>query len=58
MGVIRKQYPPITGRFGFSKQLSQAIQKVLPILLVSKYLSTLYPPDHNVMKNTGSVEPG
>jgi len=37
---------------GLSKQLSQAIQKVLPILLVSKYLSTLYPPDHNVMKNT------
>jgi len=58
MGVIRKKYPPITGRFGFSKQLSQAIQKVRSILLVSKYLSTLYAPDDNVMKDTGSVEPG
>jgi hypothetical protein len=58
MGMIGKQYPPITGGLGFSKQRSQAIKKLLPILLVPKYLSTLYPPYHNVMKNTGSVESG
>jgi len=40
---------------GLIKQLSQAIRKLLPILLVSKYLSTLYAPDQNVMKNTGSL---
>jgi hypothetical protein len=40
---------------GLSKQLSQAIQKVLSILLISKYLSTLYPTDHNMMKNTGGL---
>jgi hypothetical protein len=56
MGVIRDQYPPITGRLAFRKQLSQTIKEVLPILVVSKYLSTLYAPDHNVMKNTGSVQ--
>jgi len=53
MGVIRKQYPPITGRLGFSKQVSQAIHKVLPILLVSKYLSEPYRPDQNVIKTPG-----
>jgi len=55
MGVIRKEYPAITGRLGFRKQRSQAIKKVLPILVVLKYPSMLYPPDHNVMKNTGSL---
>jgi len=31
------------------------VQKSFPILFVSKYLSTLYSPDYNVMKNTGCL---
>ncbi|MFO8162954.1 MAG: hypothetical protein R6T98_00280 [Desulfatiglandales bacterium] len=54
--MIRDQYPPITGRLGFRKQHSQTIKEVLPILVVPKYLSTLYAPDHNMMKDTGSIQ--
>jgi hypothetical protein len=55
MGMIREEYPPITARLGFMKQLSQTIKEVLPILVVSKYLSTLYPPDHDMVHNTRSL---
>jgi hypothetical protein len=35
--------------------IGQTFKKVFPILFVSKYLSTLYSPDCNMMKNTGCL---
>jgi len=47
-----------TWGLGFRKHLSQIIKKALPILVVLKYLSTLYPPYLSMMKKTGGVESG
>jgi hypothetical protein len=58
MGMIGNKHPSITGRLGLRKQLSHAIQQVLSVFFVSKDFSTLYTPDHNVMKGTGRVKSG
>ena len=44
--------------FGLSlgQELSQVVQHIFPILIICEYLSTLYPPDHDVVQNTGRAQ--
>jgi hypothetical protein len=48
----------ITGRLSLGQEFSKTIQEILPILIVSEYLSTLYPSDHDVMQHTRRVKSG
>jgi len=56
MGVIGKKCPAVTTGPGFWKQFTQPIQKVLTVFFVPKYLSTLDPTNHDVIKNSSSVK--
>jgi len=55
MGMIRDEYPCIIDRFRLGKKFRKAFKKILQILVIQEYLATLYPPDHNVMQDTGSL---
>jgi hypothetical protein len=55
MCVIRHKYPCVTCSFRHRQEFCQAIEEILSITVVYKYLSTLYPPDHNVVQNTWRV---
>jgi len=34
------------------------LPKIVPVLIVIKYLSTFYPTDNNVVQDTGGIEAG
>jgi len=55
-GMIRDEYPCVTGRFRLGQEVCKTLKKILAIFVVSEYFATLYPPDHDVMQNTGSVK--
>ena len=50
---VCNEHPSITGRPGLRQEICRALKKIFAILIFSKYLSTLYPPDHEAMQNTG-----
>jgi hypothetical protein len=56
MGMVGNENPGITCRLGLREQFCEAAEEIFAILVVSEDLSTLYPPDHDVMKNCGCVE--
>ena len=56
MGMVGDEPPCVTGGLGLGKELSQAVQHILLILIIYEYLSTLYPPDHDVVQDTGRVQ--
>jgi hypothetical protein len=58
MGMIGDEYPCIAGCLGLGQEFCESLKEIFPILVVSEYLTTLYPPDHDVMQYTGSIEPG
>ncbi len=52
MDMVWNKRPGITGRLSLGQEFSKTIQEILPILIASEYLSTLYPSDHDVMQHT------
>jgi len=57
MGMIRDEYPCITGSFfRLGQQFRKAFKKILAVLIIQEYLAMLYPPDHDVMQDTGSIK--
>jgi hypothetical protein len=58
MRMVGHQDPCIARRFRRRNKRGEALDKVLVIVLVQEYLSTLYPKDHEVVQNTGFVETG
>jgi hypothetical protein len=56
MGTIMDKYPCITGRFRLGQQFREAFKEILAILIIKEYLAALYPPDHDVMQDTGNVK--
>jgi hypothetical protein len=58
VSVIWHQDPRIARRFHLRKKHCEALNKVLVIVLVQEYLAALYPPDHDVVQNTGCVKTG
>ena len=57
MGVVRDEHPRVTVRLSLGQDSCQTIQEIPSIPVVYEYLSTLYPPDHDVMQHTGRVQP-
>lgn len=55
MGVVRDEHPRITVRLSLRQEFCQAIEEIPSIPVVYEYLSTLYPPDHDVMQHTGRL---
>jgi two-component sensor histidine kinase len=55
MAMVLKQSPGITRRLRFREKDCQPLRKVFVILRAQKYLSTLYPADHDVVQNTWCV---
>jgi hypothetical protein len=53
--MILDEYPCVTGCFSLGQEFCQALKEILSIPIVYKYLSTLYPPNHDMVQNTGSV---
>jgi len=49
MGMVANKRPGITRRPGLRQKLRKTIQDILAIIIIYEYLSTLYPPDHDVM---------
>ena len=40
------------------QEFCRTIQEIVSILIVYEYLPTLYPPDHDVVQDTGRVQAG
>ena len=40
------------------QEFCRTIQEIVSILIVYEYLPTLYPPDHDVVQDTGRVQTG
>ncbi len=55
VGMIGNQRPGKTGCLGDRQKLLKTIQKVFSVVIISEYLSSLDPPDHDVMQGAGSV---
>jgi len=45
MGMVLYENPCVTGCLRLGQEVSQALEHVLPILIVYDYLPTLYPPE-------------
>jgi len=58
VSMVWDQHPRIASRFHRWKKHCEALNKVLVILLVQEYLATLYPPDHDMVQDTGCVKTG
>jgi len=55
-GMVRDEYPCLTGHLSLGQELCQAIEKTLSVPFIQEYLSTLYSPDHDVMQHAGRVQ--
>ena len=56
VGVVWQKRPGIAGGFSLQKKTSETLEKILPVPGISEDLSTLDPPDHDMVKNTGSIK--
>jgi len=56
VSMVWYQDPRIASRFHLRKKHCEALNKVLVIVLPQEYLATLYPPDHDVVQDTGRVK--
>ena len=54
--MVREERPCVTGGLSLGQELSQAVQHIFPIFIIREYLSTLYPPDHDLVQDTGRVQ--
>lgn len=53
--MVRDQGPCVALGLGFFKDICQAIEEGVAVLVILEDLSSFYPPGHNVLKETGSV---
>jgi len=53
--MIGNEYPCAAGCLGFGQELYKSLKEIFPILVVSEYLTKLYPTSHDVMQYTGSL---
>ena len=51
--MIRDEHPCVTGRCKSREGVCQTIKEILSIPVIYEYLSTLYPPDHDVVQDAG-----
>jgi hypothetical protein len=58
MNMVWHQSPGKTWRTGLGQNNSQPFQKIVPVIVIVKYLSALYAPDNNVMQGAGRVYAG
>jgi len=58
MSMVRHQNPRIASGFRLRNKHGEAPQKILVIFRVHEYLTTLYPPDHDVVQHTGRIKTG
>lgn len=56
VGVVWQKRPGVAAGFRLRKKISQALEKILSVLGISEDLSALDPPDHDMVKNTGSIK--
>ena len=54
--MIWDEGPRVTGSFSLGQELRKTLKEILPVPVVYEDLSTVYPPDHDVVQNTGGVE--
>jgi hypothetical protein len=54
--MVGDQYPGLTGSFCLREEFCEAIEKIVAVPVGSQDPPPLYPTDHDVMQNTGSVE--
>ena len=55
VGMVRHQHPRIAGRLRFGQQEGKSPDESIAIFIVFEYISTLYPTDHDMVHNTGSL---
>jgi hypothetical protein len=58
VGMMRYQSPGITGHLGFGNEILKTGQKVILVVAVPEYSSSLNASYTNVVENTGSVSSG
>jgi len=56
--MIGYESPSITTSFLVRYQITKSAQKIIPVSITQKYLTTSDPPPNHVMKGTGSIYPG
>jgi hypothetical protein len=56
VGVGWQKRPGIAGGFRLREKIFQALEEILPVLDISEDLSTLDPPGHDMVENTGSIK--
>jgi len=58
MGMIGHESPGQAGRPGFGKKLGHSLDQIVPVPVITEYLSTLDPPDDDMLKYPGRVQSG
>jgi hypothetical protein len=58
MGVIGKQCPSVTGGSALRKEISQALNEILAVLLIPKDIQPLYAADDHMVYDTGRIQSG
>jgi hypothetical protein len=58
MGMIWHESPCVADRFRLWQQCRQTLEKIFAILITEKYLTTLYPSDHDMRQYTRSIQSG
>jgi len=53
--MVAQKSPGVTGCAGFRQDDGQTFEKIVTVAGIQKYLSTLYPADHDVMQYAGSI---
>ena len=54
--MVGDQYPGLTGSFCLREDFCEAIEKIVGVPVGSEDPPPLYPRDHDVMQNAGSVD--
>ncbi len=58
MNVIRYQNPSKAWCLGLGENITQSIQKGLPVLIICKYFSSLNASCNDMLENPWSIESG
>lgn len=54
--MVRDQGPGVTLGLGFFEDDGQALEKGLPVFVISEELSSLYSPGHYMLEKAGDVK--
>jgi hypothetical protein len=58
MSVVGQQCPCIAGGLGFRHQFAEPFKKIVPVFIISEYLSTLYSPYNYMVQYTRGIQFG